>query len=192
MVPRSMRKSRGSRAYPRQRNVGGCRHRWRQCQLRPGVRHPQRQTRSADDRHCDCTAATLTKTVFAYTVMQLVDQGKLKLDTPIKADLRHAAAELRPRYRIPGTSTGRLRTWRTTRAGRSLHPHELDPFDRLQQLLVHRTRQEVRIHFEPGTRYSYSGEGFILLQFVVERGRKEQGLGLDVGGVMNGIFDRLA
>jgi len=28
--------------------------------------------------------ASLTKTVFAYTVMQLVDQGKLKLDTPIK------------------------------------------------------------------------------------------------------------
>ncbi len=26
--------------------------------------------------------ASLTKTVFAYTVMQLVDQGKLKLDTP--------------------------------------------------------------------------------------------------------------
>ena len=32
-------------------------------------------------------AASLTKTVFAYTVMQLVDQGKLKLDTPIKNDL---------------------------------------------------------------------------------------------------------
>src|SRR5262249_31630985 len=28
--------------------------------------------------------ASLTKAVFAYTVMQLVDQGKLKLDSPIK------------------------------------------------------------------------------------------------------------
>jgi CubicO group peptidase (beta-lactamase class C family) len=28
--------------------------------------------------------ASLTKTVFAYTVMQLVDQGKLNLDIPIK------------------------------------------------------------------------------------------------------------
>ncbi len=27
--------------------------------------------------------ASLTKTVFAYTVMQLVDQGKIKLDTPL-------------------------------------------------------------------------------------------------------------
>jgi CubicO group peptidase (beta-lactamase class C family) len=31
--------------------------------------------------------ASLTKTVFAYTVMQLVDRGKLKLDTPMKEDL---------------------------------------------------------------------------------------------------------
>ena len=31
--------------------------------------------------------ASLTKMVFAYTVMQLVDQGKLKLDTPLKDDL---------------------------------------------------------------------------------------------------------
>ena len=34
--------------------------------------------------------ASLTKTVFAYTVMQLVDQGKLNLDTPIKHDLDKA------------------------------------------------------------------------------------------------------
>ena len=34
--------------------------------------------------------ASLTKTVFAYTVMQLVDQGKLNLDTPIKDDLDKA------------------------------------------------------------------------------------------------------
>ena len=31
--------------------------------------------------------ASLTKTVFAYTVLQLVDQGKLNLDTFIKDDL---------------------------------------------------------------------------------------------------------
>ncbi|MCU0882158.1 MAG: beta-lactamase family protein, partial [Hyphomonadaceae bacterium] len=36
--------------------------------------------------------------------------------------------------------------------------------------------RQLRIHFEPGSRYSYSGDGLILLQFVLERG-----LGLDVG-----------
>jgi CubicO group peptidase (beta-lactamase class C family) len=45
---------------------------------------------------------------------------------------------------------------------------------------------KLKIHFEPGSRYSYSGDGFILLQFVLERG-----LGLDVGQEMQRrVFDR--
>jgi D-alanyl-D-alanine carboxypeptidase len=46
--------------------------------------------------------ASLTKTVFAYTVMQLVDQGKLNLDTPLKGRSRQAAAELWSRSGFPG------------------------------------------------------------------------------------------
>jgi CubicO group peptidase (beta-lactamase class C family) len=38
---------------------------------------------------------------------------------------------------------------------------------------------KLRFHFDPGTRYSYSGDGIILLQFVLEKG-----LGLDVGEEM--------
>ena len=42
------------------------------------------------------------------------------------------------------------------------------------------------MHFDPGQRYAYSGEGLILLQFVLERG-----LGLDVGAEMQRrVFDR--
>ncbi|NJO12339.1 MAG: beta-lactamase family protein [Gammaproteobacteria bacterium] len=45
---------------------------------------------------------------------------------------------------------------------------------------------KLRMHFDPGTRYAYSGEGMILLQFVLERG-----LGLDVGVEMQRrVFDR--
>src|SRR3984885_3540343 len=40
--------------------------------------------------------ASLTKTVFAYTVMQLVDQGKLNLDTPLKDDLDMALTSYGP------------------------------------------------------------------------------------------------
>jgi len=50
---------------------------------------------------------------------------------------------------------------------------------------------KLHIHFEPGTRYSYSGEGLILLQFVIEHGRKAHGLGLDVGDLTKANFERL-
>src|SRR5207244_5303281 len=38
---------------------------------------------------------------------------------------------------------------------------------------------------------AYSGEGLILLQFVIEHGRKAQGLGLDIGDLTKANFDRL-
>jgi CubicO group peptidase (beta-lactamase class C family) len=48
--------------------------------------------------------------------------------------------------------------------------------------------RRLRMHFDPGTRYAYSGEGLILLQFVLERG-----LGLDVGAeVQRRVFAPLA
>ena len=50
---------------------------------------------------------------------------------------------------------------------------------------------KLQIHSDPGTHFSYSGEGFILLQFAVEQGRKSQGLGLDIGDLTKANFDRL-
>ncbi len=44
----------------------------------------------------------------------------------------------------------------------------------------------MRFHFDPGSRYAYSGEGIILMQFVLETG-----LGLNVGDEMQRrVFDR--
>jgi CubicO group peptidase (beta-lactamase class C family) len=135
--------------------------------------------------------ASLTKTVFAYTVMQLVDQGKLNLDTPIKADLD------RP---LP------------TYAPDPVFPDKYGPYKDLAEdvrwekitprmCLTHSTGfsnfwflepdQKLHIHFDPGTQFSYSGEGFILLQFAIEHGRKTQGLGLDVGDLTKANFERL-
>jgi CubicO group peptidase (beta-lactamase class C family) len=135
--------------------------------------------------------ASLTKTVFAYTVMQLVDQGKLKLDTPIKDDLDNPLPSYGPDPVFPDKH-GPYKDLADDSRWEKITP---------RMCLTHSTGfsnfwfiepdQRLHIHFEPGTRYSYSGEGFILLQFVIEHGRTAQGLGLDVGDLTNAIFDRL-
>jgi CubicO group peptidase (beta-lactamase class C family) len=135
--------------------------------------------------------ASLTKTVFAYTVMQLVDQGKLKLDTPIAADLDKPLPEYGPDPVFPD-KYGPYKDLADDPRWKKITP---------KMCLTHATGfhnfwfaepdQKLRIHFEPGTQFSYSGEGFILLQFIVEHGRKEQGLGLDVGDLTKANFERL-
>jgi CubicO group peptidase (beta-lactamase class C family) len=135
--------------------------------------------------------ASLTKMVFAYTVMQLVDQGKLNLDTPIKDDLDNPLPSYGPDPVFPDKH-GPYKDLADDSRWEKITP---------RMCLTHSTGfnnfwfiepdQKLHIHFEPGTRYSYSGEGFILLQFVIEHGRQTQGLGLDVGDLTNANFDRL-
>jgi CubicO group peptidase (beta-lactamase class C family) len=135
--------------------------------------------------------ASLTKTVFAYTVMQLVDQGKINLDTPIEADLDKPLPSYAPDPVFPD-KYGPYKDLADDPRWEKITP---------RMCLTHTTGfsnfwfiepdQKLHIHFEPGTHFSYSGEGFILLQFVVEHGRKAQGLGLDVGDLTKANFDRL-
>jgi len=129
--------------------------------------------------------ASLTKAVFAYMVMQLVDEGVINLDTTID----HYLPRPLPNYTEPWVEDLYARwsdlagdeRWRRL-TPRMLLTHSsgfanfgfLEPDGRL------------RIHFEPGSQYSYSGDGFILLQFVLERG-----LGINVGQEMQRrLFDR--
>jgi CubicO group peptidase (beta-lactamase class C family) len=126
--------------------------------------------------------ASLTKAVFAYTVLQLVDEGRLGLDTPID--------RLLPRPLPDYPADPRSGPWRDLAGDERWR--KLTP----RILLSHRAGfanfaflepdGKLRFHFEPGARYAYSGEGLILLQFVLERG-----LGLDVGAEMQRrVFDR--
>ncbi len=135
--------------------------------------------------------ASLTKTVFAYTVMQLVDQGKLNLDTPIKDDLDKPLPSYGPDPVFPD-KYGPYKDLADDPRWEKITP---------RMCLTHSTGfsnfwfiepdHKLHIHFEPGTHFSYSGEGLILLQFVIEHGRKAQGLGLDVGDLTKTNFDRL-
>ncbi len=135
--------------------------------------------------------ASLTKTVFAYTVLQLVDQGRLSLETPLKEDLDQPLPTYGPDPVFPD------------KYGPYKHLADDPRWEKItpRMCLTHSTGmhnfwfiepdQKLRLHFDPGTRFSYSGEGFILLQFVIEHGRKTQGLGLDVGELTRANFDRL-
>ena len=135
--------------------------------------------------------ASLTKTVFAWTVLQLVDQGRLKLDVPLKDDLDKPLPEYPPDATFPD-KYGPYKDLAGDPRWQAITP---------RMCLTHSTGfhnfwfiepdQKLRIHFDPGTHFSYSGEGMILLQFVVEHGRAAQGLGLDIGDLTKTEFARL-
>ena len=135
--------------------------------------------------------ASLTKAVFAYTVLQLVDQGRIKLDTPIKDDLDRPLPTYGPDPVFPdkhgpyGDVAGDPRWERITPRMCLTHSTGFSNFWFIEP------DRKLHIHFEPGTHFSYSGEGMILLQFVIEHGRASQGLGLDLGDLTSADFKSL-
>lgn len=122
--------------------------------------------------------ASLTKAAFGYMVLQLVDEGRLALDTPIAALLPRPLPEYEDYAEIAGDDRWKALTPRILLT----HSSGLANFRWLEE------DGRLQFHFEPGTRYGYSGEGFYILQLVLE-----QGLGLDVGLEMQRrVFDRFA
>ena len=126
--------------------------------------------------------ASLTKTVLAYAALQLVDRGELQLDKPVAGYL----AKPLPEY----PAEAKYADWAPL--GSDARWQKITP----RIVLTHSTGfsnfgflepdGKLKIHFDPGTRYSYSGDGIILLQFALEKG-----LGRDVGQLTQAIFDRL-
>ena len=104
------------------------------------------------------SAASISKSAFAYLVMKLVDDRTIDLDKPVYRYLPRPLPEY-PKYadlagderykritaRMLLSHTGGFANWRWLEDNRKL-----------------------KIHFEPGARYAYSGEGIDLLQLVVE------------------------
>ncbi len=115
--------------------------------------------------------ASLTKTVFAWLVMQLVEEGRVDLDKPIATMLAKPLPEYgnSDRYGNWGDLSGDPR-WRTI-TPRMVLTHSTG----FANFADDEPDGKLRIRFDPGARYSYSGEGVMLLQFGLE-----QGLGLDV------------
>jgi CubicO group peptidase (beta-lactamase class C family) len=94
-------------------------------------------------------AASLSKPVFAYAVLKLVDAGKIDLDTPLTKylpgnyDVGDDARINQITARHALSHTPGFPNWRPQGGA-------------------------LKIHFTPGDRFSYSGEGFVYLAKVVE------------------------
>ncbi|WP_438483089.1 serine hydrolase domain-containing protein [Oleiharenicola lentus] len=126
--------------------------------------------------------ASLTKTVLAYATLQLVDQGKLNLDRPIGEYLAKPLPEYpsEPKY-ADWSPLAEDERWRLITPRIVLtHSTGFSNFGFLEP------DGKLKIHFTPGSRYGYSGDGIQLLQFAIEKG-----LGLDVGTLTNRIFTQL-
>jgi CubicO group peptidase (beta-lactamase class C family) len=120
--------------------------------------------------------ASLTKTAFAYLVLQLVDEKRVTLDTPLATLLTKPLPEYREFADLAGDERWRMLTPRIVLT----HTTGFANFRWIED------DKKLRFHSQPGSRYGYSGEGFYILQLAIE-----EGLHLDVGKEMQTrLFDR--
>jgi CubicO group peptidase (beta-lactamase class C family) len=120
--------------------------------------------------------ASLTKTAVACFVLQLVDEGRLDLDRPLASYLPKPLPEYKDFADLAGDERWPLLTAR----------HVLNHTTGFANFRWLEDNEKLRFHYDPGARYAYSGEGFYVLQLMLE-----EGLGLDVGAeVQRRIFDR--
>lgn len=112
-----------------------------------GVRDAKSQQSVTDDTIFE--AASLSKPLLAYGALKLVDQGKLDLDAPLTHYLRKPYIE--------GDARLEMITARYILSHRTGFPNWRGDGNPLT------------IRFTPGERFSYSGEGFVYLQKVVEQ-----------------------
>lgn len=110
--------------------------------------------------------ASLSKAVFSVLVMKLVEEKIISLDTPLQNYLP------KPVYEY-----GKGKSWNQDYT--SLKDEKLYKKITARHCLSHSSGfanwrwdepdQKLHVHFEPGSFYSYSGEGFCYLQFVIEQ-----------------------
>jgi len=103
-------------------------------------------------------ALSFSKTIFTYLVMQLADEGLLDLDRPLASYLPKALPEYEFYRDLEGDERHKTLTARMALSHTTGLPN-------WRWFTPEGTLQFV---FEPGERFSYSGEGIYLLQLVVE------------------------
>jgi CubicO group peptidase (beta-lactamase class C family) len=110
--------------------------------------------------------ASLSKAVFTYVCLNLVQQGVLDLDKPLYQYLDKPLPEY-PRY----TDLAGDDRWKLITAAMCLSHTTGFPNWRFLDAKTGRFDRngKLAIYFTPGSNYAYSGEGYALLQMVIEK-----------------------
>jgi D-alanyl-D-alanine-carboxypeptidase/D-alanyl-D-alanine-endopeptidase len=109
--------------------------------------------------------ASFSKAVFAYIVMRLVDQKVIDLDKPLVEYLPKSLMD----YSEAGPSGNYQDLKNDERYKKITARMCLDHTTGFPNWRFFEDDKKLRIKYEPGTHYSYSGEGLCLLQFVIEQ-----------------------
>jgi CubicO group peptidase (beta-lactamase class C family) len=115
------------------------------------------------DRETTMWAASITKSVFATYVMQLVERGEFQLDVPVAKQLAKPLDQYED-YREKAVDLVHDPAWATV-TPRMLLSHSSG----LQNFAAIEPDKKMHLHFKPGTQFLYSGEGINLVQFVIEQ-----------------------
>ncbi len=122
-----------------------------------------REPRLLMDRETTTWAASITKSIFAVYVMQLVEHGEFDLDKPISNQLSQPLNTY-PAYRESASEIVKDPAWPSLTPRMLLaHSGGLANFAFLEP------DKKMRLHFQPGKQFRYSGEGINLVQFVIEQ-----------------------
>lgn len=114
--------------------------------------------------------ASITKTFCGIAILQLRDRGLLKLDDPIIKYIPELSkvhnpfgdmSEITLRHLLSHSSGFRGSSWPWK--NKAWHPHEPMHWEQLIAMIPY-----TRIHFKPGSKWSYSNPGIIFLGRVVE------------------------
>lgn len=114
-------------------------------------------------RETSTWAESITKCVFSTYVMQLVERGEFDLDLPVAKQLPLALNEY-PAYRQAASEIVRDLRWaKVTPRILPAHTSGLLNFASMEP------DKKLRLHSVPGADFRYSGEGFNLVQFLIEQ-----------------------
>ncbi|MEI9978804.1 MAG: serine hydrolase domain-containing protein [Edaphobacter sp.] len=123
----------------------------------------RREPELAMDRQTTLWAASITKSVFATYVMQLVERGEFQLDVPVAKQLPQPLDHYES-YKETAAELVLDPAWAMVTPRMLLsHSSGLGNFAYIEP------DKKMHLHFKPGTQFLYSGEGINLVQFVIEQ-----------------------